>query len=267
VIAKESTSRTVREYVADLGTVFAVFDRQTQDSGNVSWGVRHDAVRWFVKSAGDPADDRPALPFSRRVALLHNAVRVAESLQHPVCPALYRMVECSDGPLLISEWVDGELLRTPAPGRFRPESPYVRFRTLPAAKIEAALDSLFDLHRCLAEKGWIAGDFYDGCLIYDFESHQLHVIDLDHYFNGACTNEMGRMFGSSRFMAPEEFQAGAVIDERTTVFNLGRAICELHPHASLRVRDVAVKACSAAPVDRYDHVGAFVDAWRSAAAT
>lgn len=206
------------EFVSDLGEPFAVFDSRTQDSGNVSRGVRRDGVRWFVKFAGDPGDDRPALSFKQRVALLHNAVLVAESVQHPVRPTLDRMVECSDGPLLVGEWVDGELLRTPPTERSSPESSFARFRALPVERIQAALDSLFDLHLRLAEKRWIAGDFYDGCLIYAFEAHRLHVIDLDGYVQGPSKNRMGRMFGSSRFMAPEEFRLGATIDERTTVF-------------------------------------------------
>lgn len=260
---RERSSRTVRDFVSDLGEVFAVFDR-TQDSGNVSWGIRRDHVRWFVKSAGDPGDDRPALPFSKRVTLLHNAVEIAESVQHPVRPVLYRIVECSDGPLLVGEWVDGELPRTSQAERSSPESPIARFRTLPVERIDEALDALFDLHIRLAEKGWIAGDFYDGCLMYDFEAHLLHVIDLDGYVQGPSKNLMGRMFGSSRFIAPEEFRLGATIDERTTVFNLGRAIFELHPQASSRVRAVALKACSEEPSERYDCVDAFVSGWREA---
>lgn len=48
------------------------------------------------------------------------------------------------------------------------------------------------------------------------------MIDLDTYSRGPVVNTMGRMFGSTRFMAPEEFARGAVIDQRTTVFTLGR---------------------------------------------
>ena len=35
------------------------------------------------------------------------------------------------------------------------------------------------------------------------------------------------MFGSSRFMAPEEFERGALIDERTNVFTMGRTAAVL----------------------------------------
>ena len=37
----------------------------------------------------------------------------------------------------------------------------------------------YDLHDQLATRGWIAVDFYDGCLIYDFDHREIHVVDLD----------------------------------------------------------------------------------------
>lgn len=36
-----------------------------------------------------------------------------------------------------------------------------------------------------------------------------------------CTNNMGRMWGSSLFQSPEEYQLGADIDEITNVYTLG----------------------------------------------
>ena len=35
-------------------------------------------------------------------------------------------------------------------------------------------------------------------------------------------NKMGRLWGSSRFMSPEEFELNAMIDSRTNVFNMGQ---------------------------------------------
>lgn len=64
---------------------------------------------------------------------------------------------------------------------------------------------------------------YDGCLLYDFTTKRLAVFDLDHYRQGPYENTVGRVFGSTRFMAPEEFERGRVIDERTTVFALARS--------------------------------------------
>ena len=103
-------------------------------------------------------------------------------------------------------------------------APFQRFRSLPLSDLIPGLDVVFDFHRFAAELGWVAVDFYDGAMIYDFTMQTLRLIDLDNYRDRPFTNEMGRMFGSTRFMAPEEFELGAIIDEVTTVFTMGRVI-------------------------------------------
>jgi serine/threonine-protein kinase len=132
---------------------------------------------------------------------------------------------------------------------------------------------LLDLHVALAAAGWVASDLYDGCLIVDFATGRLHVVDLDSYRRGPSINETGRMFGATRFMAPEEFERGAVIDERTTVFNLGRLIWHFGTRISERAEEfcgppalarVVRQACRPAPVDRPASVAMLVDDWRTA---
>ena len=66
-------------------------------------------------------------------------------------------------------------------------------------------------------------DFYDGAIIYDFENQRVHLCDLDLYRPGPYVLDRERQYGSTRFMAPEEFEKRATIDERITVFALGRA--------------------------------------------
>ena len=207
-------------YLQSASDLFALFN--TQDSGNVSYGVRIDGERYFVKTAGDPDDPRPYLAHEQRVALLHNAIQLAQNCTHPTLCRLYHVIESPQGPLLVYEWLEGELIGVPRTQRNDPASAYQRFRALPPAEILQALDLIFELHAYLAEKGWIAVDFYDGCLIYNFSRRTLRMMDLDTYHQDTFTNTMGRMFGSSRFMAPEEFQLGALIDQRTNVFTLGR---------------------------------------------
>src|SRR5437867_1655993 len=124
--------------------------------------------------------------------------------------------------------------------------------------------------------GLVAADFYDGALIYDFENRQVHLCDLDSYRPGPYTLDRQRQYGSTRFMAPEEFQRGATIDERTTVFTLGRTAFVLFgpsPRGETelegwkvteRLRAVAVRATMPERSDRYASVAEFVSAWRAA---
>lgn len=46
------------------------------------------------------------------------------------------------------------------------------------------------------------------------------ICDIDLYKKKPFTNTMGRIWGSSRFMPPEEFKLGARIDGKSNVFNM-----------------------------------------------
>jgi serine/threonine-protein kinase len=178
----------------------------------------------------------------------------------PALPELLRVIEAADGPLLVYAWVDGELLHRSAAGG----SAFARFRALEPSEQISALDAVFRLHVRLAGRGWIASDFYDGCLIYDFGARRIHVVDLDNYRDAPFTNEMGRMFGSTRFMAPEEHERGARIDEQTTVFAMGRAIQQLLPATPTAIASVAERACASERRLRFASMAEFHATWSAA---
>lgn len=272
------TSDGAADFVASCGTVIATFDR-SQDSGNVSWIVATEVGEFFAKSAGTtapPAPGRPVPYFDHagRVRLLRNAVDVAASCDHQALARLRNVVETADGPVLVYDRAPGELVGTPRSRRSDPTSPYRRFAALPAERHVPIVQELFDAHVALAAAGWIACDLYDGCLIVDFTTDRLTLIDLDTYSRGPFRNEMGRMFGSDRYMAPEEFVLGATIDQRTTVFTLGRLALHLgsgttdDPGRYVGGPDLAavlVRATSADPDDRYPDVAALAGAYAAGA--
>jgi serine/threonine-protein kinase len=143
------------------------------------------------------------------------------------------------------------------------------------SRILSCLDDLFDLHDQIARLGWIAVDFYDGCIIYDFTTQRLGVVDLDMYRDGPFRNEIGRMFGSTRFMSPEEFELGALIDERSNVYVMGRTALVFlsdgtHDRERFRGTDelfeVVTKAGSRERGDRFGSMEEFCRAWRAARA-
>ena len=261
------------DYLRSVGVVFAEFGNKTQDSGNISYGVQVGSNRYFVKTAGLVDDPLPVLDHAGRVALLRNAARLSPSVSHPLLPELLGRIESPDGPMLVSPWLDGELLGVPRQQRDDLRSAFQRFRSLPAPTVQACLASVFDLHVHLAAAGWVASDFYDGSLLYDFAAGQLWVIDLDLYRDGPFINDMGQMFGSTRFMAPEEFERGARVDEQTTVFVMGRAALvflsdgTLDPAAFRGPRalfDVVARACRPDRARRFASMAAFHHAWQEA---
>ena len=278
------TASTIAELPSGLvrrcGTVLAEYGPVTQDSGNVSWLVDVGSGLLFVKTAGVPDTALPGPPapyfdHGGRVDLLRNAINLASSCAHPSLPRLLNVIETPAGPALVYEAAQGELIHVPRGERSDPTSAYQRFAHLPADQMLPVFDALVDLHDDLAASGWVACDLYDGCLIVDFATAALKVIDLDTYRRGPSVNDMGRMFGDSHFMAPEEFALGAVIDQRTTVFTLGRLIWHFGTRLTeeagtfcgpTSLAHVVRQACQPSPVDRYASVGAFAQQWREARA-
>jgi serine/threonine protein kinase, bacterial len=258
------------DFLRSTGQVFAVFDERTQDSGNISYGVLGDDRRFFVKTAGMPENSKAHLSHEQRVALLRNAVSFRQHVNHHSLPKLLNVIDSPHGPMLVYEWVPGELLGVERSRRADPAAPFQRFRALPFSDLLTGLNVVFDFHRSAAELGWVAVDFYDGAMIYDFATKALRLIDLDNYRDRPFTNEMGRMFGSTRFMAPEEFELGAIIDEVTTVFTMGRVISvflsdgtlELTPFRGDRdLYEVMIRACQPERKERFPSMKAFHAAW------
>ena len=249
LLGTRNTPLAPPEFLGRAGHVFTCFDQQ--DSGNVSFGIATSRGRYFVKTAGAP--DAKGLPVRHadRVALLANAERLARSVEHPALTRFVQSCDSSWGPMLIYQWVDGEHLHERRENRDNPSTAWQRFLHLPLTERLAAAQVLLDLHVALASKGWVTGDFYDGCLIYDFARQRIHVFDLDNYRMGAYQNEMGRMFGSTRFMAPEEFELGRTIDERTTVFAMGRTLSIFLSGDFSAIAAVVAKACAADPAKRH----------------
>jgi serine/threonine protein kinase len=254
----------VDAYLRSIGRVFRVFDQQ--DSGCVSYGVEIAAERWFVKS---PATGTAAAALRRAIAL-HAAV------QHPAIIPLRCAIDAARAPVLVYPWIDGEVLyhatKPPVLSRTDPERAIARFRREPIRVIEHVLDDLVDAHVAVARAGFVAVDLYDGCVIYDFAARRAALCDLDEYRPGPFTVEGERLPGSTRHMAPEEHRRGARIDERTTVFNLGRAIRLLLDagdeerawRGTPEQLAVVARATLEQPFERYPTVAALAAAWRAA---
>lgn len=253
-------------YLGQVGRVFRVFD--LQDSGCSAYGVRAEGRRWFVKHSDQP----------QGIASLRRAIDVNRRVQHPALPRLYHSFTTPGGLALVYAWAPGEPLafgsRTPPEKRRDPNFAPVRFRALPLEQVLAALDTIYDVHLRVAEAGLIAVDFYDGCLLYDFQARRTTVYDLDEYRLGPFVLEMDRNYGSRRLMAPEEFQRGATIDQATNVFTLGRMAVLLlgdgRPtfdawRGTEAIKAVLLRATDPDRAARYPTVRAFVDAWRTAA--
>lgn len=242
-----------------------------QDSGCCSYVVETTTGRVFVKAALTEAGRRSLL----RAESVHAAIR------HPALPPLLNVFAAIEGPVHVYESVPGEVLYDYTTmdgdrGRSAPTSAHARFRALPVCRILDTLDVIYDLHNRVAAAGLIAVDFYDGCVLYDFSEHRTWICDIDEYRPGPFRLTAERLPGSGRFMAPEEFVRGSMIDQRTNVFALGRAAVVLLGDGDLDsnawrgtepMRDVLRRATNPWPEARYPTVLAFAKAWAAVSAS
>ena len=201
-------------FLKEYGRVFKVFD--DQDSGNICFGTEKDGRRYFVKFAGAPTAEGAITP-EEAVENLKNTIPVYMDLRHKNLINMVTAGETAGGYAVVFEWAEGCCM-----GRQYPIS-HKEFMSLPLDARLKAYGDVLEFHSFAAEKGYVAIDFYEGSVVYDKKREKTTVCDIDFYSKRPYINNMGRMWGSSGFMSPEEFELGAVIDEVTNVYNMGAA--------------------------------------------
>lgn len=211
-------------WLSRYGTAFSVIDET--GSGCICFGMQKGNRRYFCKIAGVNTMEAEVSP-EESVAILKHAVSLYDELRHP---NLIRMIEhyaYKDFYTAVFDWADGECLfdhwnfdryeKNPAL-----ISPKETFNALPIEKRLKAADVLFSFLELTAEKGYVAVDFYDSSIIYDFDTDKIWICDIDLFLKSPVINTMGMdWYGTKRLKAPEEYQAGSVIDEKTNLFTLG----------------------------------------------
>ncbi len=199
-------------FLRTYGRVFKVFD--DQDSGNICFGTVSGNERYFVKFAGAPTASYDGLP-EDAVQRLRGTATVYRDLRHPSLVELLDEAEVGGGYALVFRWADGDCM-----GRMYPEG-HRKIMGLPAEKKLGLYRDVLEFLRFTAENGYLAVDFYDGSVMYDDVTWKTTVCDIDFFRKLPTFNDMGRMWGSSRFQSPEEYRMGAVLDEVTNVYTAG----------------------------------------------
>lgn len=151
---------------------------------------------------------------------------------------------------------------------------FFRYKQLSVEKRLSSLDVIFSFHEYVELQGYVAVDFYDGSILYDFVNDETKICDIDYYRRKPTVNDLGENFwGSSRFKSPEEFSLDAPIDEVTNVFNMGATAFVLLGGASDRsfangkpaeLYEVALRAVGVVREQRYRNVAEYKLAWDAA---
>ncbi|SDX76011.1 serine/threonine-protein kinase [Paenibacillus sp. CF384] len=263
-------------FLGEYGKVFAVFDKQ--DSGYLCFGVQSENVsvskgvsksenrKLFLKMAGAATLESNVSP-EAAIARLQSTVAVYEDLRHPVLIDMIAHKGIPGGYLTVYEWFEGDCMG-------RQYQSHDKFLALPIEEKLKIYSDLVLFHIHINKCGYIALDFYDGSIMYDFGTQRTMICDIEVYSKSPVINTMGRMWGSSRYMSPEEFQLGAAIDERSNVFVMGATAFQLMGggmdrsiekwQASEKQYRAALRAISADKEDRHATIEEYYEAWTNA---
>lgn len=251
-------------FLGKYGTVFKIFDEQ--NGGNVCFGTEKEGKRYFVKFAGAPQAGYDG-KIEDAISRLKFSIQVYQDIgEHENLIRFISAEEIGGGFALVFEWTDAVGI-----GRMYPAA-HKQFAELPLVAKKEVFNDILEFHAHVTARGYAAIDFYDGSIMYDFASEKAMICDIDFYQKTPYYGSMG-LWGSSRFVSPEECKAGELIDEITTVYTMGATAFCLFADSdrSLEVwslgsdsYDVVKRATSNKRDNRQQTVRQFMVEWDSA---
>lgn len=248
-------------FLSKYGKVFKVFD--DQDSGNICFGTEKDGDKYFVKFAGAPTAEYNGSPIDA-IKRLKKSLPIYQELQHNNLIELVNYENIGNGFSMVFKWVDGYCM-----GRMYQDE-HKAFMQLPISDKLNVFSDILDFLKYINSNGYVAVDFYDGSIIYDSVNRKTTICDIDYFEKQPYINNMGRMYGSAKFMSPEEFELGATINEITNVYTAGAFAFALFGNYSRNIVDwklsdklfeVATNAVSDDRNKRYQSINEFRKAW------
>jgi len=246
------------------GRVFKVLD--SQDSGNICFGLSDGDKKYFVKFAGAPTI-HANISASEAIANLKSVVPIYRDLAHPNLVNLINTEEIGGGFAAIFEWTSAICMGQQYPEQHR------QFMALPLTIRIKIFEDIMAFHAHVAAKGYVAIDFYAGSIMYSPIGDKTIICDIDFYAKKPYVNQMGRLWGSSSFMSPEEFTKGADIDEITNVYTMGAAAFALLANFNrtpekwpldMKLYDIVKRATSDERGQRQQSIQQLIEEWQAA---
>ena len=217
-------------WLNDYGTIFSVIDET--GSGCISFGIEKDNKKYFFKIAGAKTIDAE-ISEEESIKLLQDAVEKYKDIKDENLIKYVDSFMKNDCFVVVYEYAHGECLFDHWNfNKYRDnniiETPAYRFKKLSLEKRLNVIEKLFIFFEHVIESNYVAVDFYDSSIIYDFDNDKVSFCDIDLFRKIPTENDLGKdYFGTKRLKAPEENELGAVIDERTNVFTLGAIIFDM----------------------------------------
>lgn len=279
-------------WLKSFGKVFAVFAQN--DSGNISFGVDNGEDKYFIKVAGLKTIESIRTQ-QEAIAALKAAMPIYEDINHKNLIKLVKHYTLDEIYIAVFKWTDGDCLFDHWNFEKYYKNPQIvppakRFKQLPISKRIESADVLFSFLDTVSKNGYVAVDFYDGSIMYDFLRDTTTICDIDFFRKNPTFNDMGvDYWGTKRLKSPEEYIYGVVINEATNVFALGALLFDSffgnYTDAEVRQRykmnaftpcsfenwelskacyDVALKSVAIERSERYASIDEFYTAWNVA---
>lgn len=145
--------------------------------------MQDENQKYFCKIAGVDALEADVSP-QQSVEVLKNSVYLYQDLHHSNLIKMIEYYEHEDVYNAVFEWADGKCLfdhwnfdkykSNPSL-----ESPAHRFKKLPVKEKLEVVDVLFSFLASTSNAGYVAVDFYDGSIMYDFSTEKTTICDID----------------------------------------------------------------------------------------
>ena len=104
----------------------------------------------------------------------------------------------------------------------------MKFKKLSIEKRLKVVEKLFTFFENVVANGYVAVDFYDSSIMYDFNTDKVTFCDIDLFRKLPTYNDLGEnYYCTKRLKAPEENSLNAPIDEKTNIFTLGAIIFDI----------------------------------------
>jgi len=253
-------------FINQYGEVFKVLDNW-DGSGNLCFGVqdKNNGKKYFLKFAGAQKEKFGYATIDEAIGFLKDAKQVYQDLAHENLIKFVKGEEIGGGYINIFEWTDAECIGYPSPPTRR------RFLNLPVEAKLRAFEDILDFHAYVAEKNYVAIDFYADQILYDFGNGKTTVCDIDFYQKSPYYGDKGA-WGSSNFVSPEECVPGSRIDEITMVYTMGATAFSIFSDydrsyekwtLNKPLYDVVHKAVSDERNQRQQSICEFIEEWEA----
>lgn len=220
-------SKTDFSWLHKYGEVFSCIDET--GSGCICFGVQNKNQKLFFKIAGVDTVERE-ISFEESKKLLKDSIQIYNDLRHDSLIKLIDSFDYEDYFVAIFEYAQGECLFDHWNFEYYKqnnivETPIYRFKHLCIEKRTDVVKKLFSFFKHFVAQGYVAVDFYDSSIIYDFVNDKATFCDVDLFRKVPTFNDLGEdYFGTKRLKAPEETILGEPIDEKTSEFTLAALI-------------------------------------------